>query len=57
MAHRLSSRSRRPLRAIKVAVPDQTWTDLLTGDTIASLGNGISVLVGRSWGRVLWRVD
>jgi 1,4-alpha-glucan branching enzyme len=41
----------------KVAVPNQTWTDLLTGDTIASSGNDISVFVGRSWGRVLWRVD
>jgi pullulanase len=43
--------------ALKVAVPGQTWTDLLTGEQISSAGYDLSVFVGRCWGRVLCRVD
>jgi pullulanase len=41
----------------KVAVPDASWTDLLTGDVLTGAGNDMTVLVGRCWGRVLCRVD
>ena len=43
--------------ALRVAVPNQTWTDLLTGDQIPSSGNDVTVFVGRCWGRVLSRSD
>src|SRR5205814_1855620 len=41
----------------EVAVANQSWTDLLTGEVIGSSGNDLSVSVGRCWGRVLCRVD
>jgi pullulanase len=43
--------------SFKVAVANQTWEDLLTGDQLPSSGNGVAVFVGRCWGRVLRRVD